>query len=257
MPTPIRHIACVADHSTKAKAAYEKLAAHYNFVPVERADVIVALGGDGFMLRTMHDYMDSGKPIYGMNCGTVGFLLNNFRTENLVELIDKATPYILHPLKMIATDQQGKVHEAYAINEVSLLRQTRQTARLKIKVDGHMRMESLMCDGILVSTAAGSTAYNLSAHGPIVPIGSDLLALTPISPFRPRRWRGALLKHKVVIEIEVTNSSKRPVSSVADFTEVRDVISVKILEDRQKSITLLFDSGHSLEERIISEQFIG
>ncbi len=249
-------IACVADDSDKAQESYEALKRDYEFIDeIEEADAIVALGGDGFMLHTLHEYMKLEKPIYGMNCGTVGFLMNEFRQEKLVEAINRAKCYNLHPLHMTATDKDGKEHHALAINEVSLLRQTRQAANLKISIDGQMRLADLACDGILLATPAGSTAYNLSAHGPIIPIKAEVLALTPISPFRPRRWRGALLSHKAVVGIDVHNPKKRPVSAVADYTEVRDVVHVEIKEERSKNIQLLFDPGHSLEERIIREQF--
>lgn len=249
-------IACVADDSDKAQEAYRALTAKYNFIDgVEEADVIVALGGDGFMLHKLHEYMDLNKPIYGMNCGTVGFLMNNYRESGLIEAINNARPAQLHPLHMSATTKDGTIHTALAINEVSLLRHSKQAARIRIKIDGKVRMEELMCDGILLATPAGSTAYNLSVHGPIIPIKAGILALTPISPFRPRRWKGALLNHRAEVEIEILENDKRPVSAVADFTEVSDVKLVKISEDRKTTINILFDSGHSLEERIISEQF--
>lgn len=251
-----QNIACVADYSKKAKSSYKELASSYNFIEdVEKADVIVALGGDGFMLRTLHQYMQLEKPIYGMNCGTVGFLMNEYRHECLLDSINSAKCYNLHPLHMVATDKHGKEHNALAVNEVSLLRETRQTAHLKIIIDEQVRMKELVCDGILLATPAGSTAYNLSVQGPIIPIDAGILALTPISPFRPRRWRGALLNHKAVVKIEILDYEKRPVSAVADYTEVRDVLSVEIKEEKGKNLKLLFDRGHSLEERIISEQF--
>ncbi len=248
-------MACIADSSSKAQEALRTLRSHYEFTSLGNADVVVALGGDGFMLHTMHELIDIGKPIYGMNCGAVGFLLNAFKPKNLLQAIDQAIPHVLYPLQMIAIDQDGKKHTAYAINEVSMLRQTRQTAHLKISIDGRIRMPELMCDGLLLATPAGSTAYNLSAHGPIIPLEANLLALTPISPFRPRRWKGALLHHDEAVKVEVVDPKKRSVSAVADFTEVRDVISVEIAEDRSKKITLLFNRRHSLEERIIIEQF--
>ncbi len=248
-------IACIADISDEAVKVYNKLKDKYKFVPVKQADVIIVLGGDGFMLKTMHEVMDMNIPLYGLNCGTVGFLMNAFDKIDLPKLLEKTTRHILHPLKMEAIDQKGNKHQAYAMNEVSMLRETRQTARLKISVDNKVRMAELMSDGVLVATPAGSTAYNLSAHGPIIPLGAKLLALTPISPFRPRRWRGALLDHEVKISIEVLDSKKRPVSVVADSTEIRDVVKVKIAEDRSKKIVVLFNKGHSLEERIINEQF--
>jgi len=249
-------LACVADDSEKAKSCYDLLVTKYDFIEnTDDADAIVALGGDGFMLKTLHQYMKEEKPIYGMNCGTVGFLMNEYRVEGLLDSINSAKCYNLHPLHMTAIDKDGVEHHALAINEVSLLRETRQAANLKISIDGRTRMEDLACDGILLSTPAGSTAYNLSAQGPIIPINAGILALTPISPFRPRRWRGALLNHKAVVTIDIHNPKKRPVSAVADYTEVRDVVSVQIKEEREKNLKLLFDHGHSLEERIISEQF--
>jgi NAD+ kinase len=251
-----RAIACIADSSTKAQEALRVLRSQYEFTSLAKADVVVVLGGDGFMLHTMHDLIDLEKPIYGMNCGAVGFLLNAFTPKGLHQVLEEAVPHILYPLQMTTVDQDGKKNKAYAINEVSMLRQTRQTAHLKISIDGKVRMAELMCDGLLIATPAGSTAYNLSAHGPIIPLESDLLALTPISPFRPRRWKGALLTHDAVVKVTVVDPKKRSVSSVADFTEIRDVVSVEIKEDRKKKITLLFNRRHSLEERIIVEQFV-
>jgi NAD+ kinase len=249
-------IACLADYSEKAQEAYKSLSAKYRFVPdVHAADVIIVLGGDGFMLHKLHKYMELNKPIYGMNCGTVGFLMNEYRESDLIESINQAQPAQLHPLHMVAIAKDGTVHNALAINEVSLLRCSKQAARIRIKIDGKVRMEELMCDGVLLATPAGSTAYNLSVHGPIIPIKADILALTPISPFRPRRWKGALIHHSAEVEIEILENEKRPVSAVADFTEVKDVRLVKISEERKIAINILFDSGHSLEERIISEQF--
>lgn len=223
---------------------------------IDEADVIVALGGDGFMLQTLHKYARLNKPIYGMNCGTVGFLMNTFVSDGIFERITQAQTVILHPLKMHAIDVQGNMKNGFAFNEVSLLRQTRQTAHLRIYVDGKERLENLVCDGVLLATPSGSTAYNLSAHGPIIPIGSNLLALTPISAFRPRRWRGALLPHTSSVRIEVLDMDKRPVSAVADNMEVRDVKVVEIEEDRETTVRLLFDPEHALEERFIREQFM-
>lgn len=249
-------IACVADSTPKAKDAHKELSALYKFNDnPATAELIIVLGGDGFMLHSLHEYMDYGVPVFGMNCGTVGFLMNEYNTQTLHERLEKAKAAILHPLHMTATTKDGSQHHALAINEVSMLRMSKQAAVLDIAVDGRTRLAELICDGVLVSTPAGSTAYNFSVYGPIIPLRSEILALTPISPFRPRRWRGALLDHKAVVKIDVTSSEKRPVSAVADFTEVRDVISVEIREERNKSITLLFDEGHSLEERIINEQF--
>lgn len=250
-------IACLADNTDKAKEACAALSAKYDIVPEDEADVIVALGGDGFMLQVLHKYIDcEDKLFYGMNCGTVGFLLNEYRDEGLLECINEARLAILHPLRMIVKAKDGSTHEALAINEVSMLRQSRQAASLKISIDQHVRMENLSCDGVLVATPAGSTAYNLSVHGPILPMSCDILALTPISPFRPRRWRGALLSKRAKVTIEVLEPEKRPVSAVADSTEVRDVVAVEVFEDRTKNIKLMFDHGHSLEERIIREQFM-
>ena len=252
----IERVACLADDSEVATQAKEKLESHISFCAPKEAQAMVVLGGDGFMLHCLHEFMDCNIPFYGMNCGTVGFLLNEFREENLLHRINFAKEETLHPLHMVATDQNGKEHHALAINEVSLLRETRQAAKLQVRIDEKTRLEELVCDGILVSTPAGSTAYNLSVNGPIVPLGTDLLALTPISPFRPRRWRGALLPHKAMVEFNILSPHKRPVSAVADFTEIRDVAQVQITEDQSKSLRLLFDDGHSLEERIVREQFI-
>ena len=249
-------LACVADQSPKAQESCVALNKKYNLTDdIETADAVIALGGDGFMMRTMHRMMDTDIPIYGMNCGTVGFLMNSYQENNLHETLHAAKLTELRPLKMVARTVDGETHEALAINEVSLLRESRQASKIKVSVDGHTRLSELVCDGIMVSTPAGSTAYNLSVNGPIIPIGSEILALTPISPFRPRRWHGALLKHKTVVSFDVLDSQKRPVSAVADFTEVRDVISVEVRESTSSSVKLLFDQGHSLEERIIREQF--
>ena len=221
----------------------------------DSAQVIVALGGDGFMLETLHGAMADGKPIYGMNRGSVGFLMNEYSEDSLLERINAAERAVIHPLTMVAIDTKRKQHRALAINEVSLLRQTRQTAKLRISIDGKVRMSELVCDGALVSTPAGSTAYNLSAHGPILPIGANVMALTPISPFRPRRWRGALVSADARVEIEVLEAERRPVSASADTQEVRNVAHVVIREDRSKPMTMLFDEGHALDERILREQF--
>lgn len=219
-------------------------------------DAIVAVGGDGFMLETLHAHMNAGKPFYGVNCGTVGFLMNAADDfDALPAKIAEAERSVIHPLAMKAVDDQGKSHSALAINEVSLFRQTRQSARVRISVNGRVRMESLTCDGVLLSTPAGSTAYNLSAHGPILPIGADLLALTPISAFRPRRWKGALLAHDAVVRFETLEADQRPVSAVADNQEVRNAVAVEARENRDISMTLLFDRGQSLDARILSEQF--
>lgn len=249
-------IAFAASSAPEAQQALNALHGLYEEAPESDADVVVALGGDGFMLETMHRLLGAGKPIYGMNLGSVGFLMNEYEPGGLMDRVRSATPAHIHPLRMRAATAGRERHTALAINEVSLLRQTRQAAKLRIYIDGTVRMDELICDGALVSTPAGSTAYNLSAHGPILPIDSALLALTPISAFRPRRWRGALLPHKAQVRIEVLEPEKRPVSAVADHIEVRDVSLVDIAEDRSISMTMLFDAGRDLNERILAEQFI-
>ena len=239
----------------RARVARERLTARYGGVSPEAADVIVALGGDGFMLQTLHAFMNTGKPIYGMNCGSVGFLMNEFTEEGLPGRITAATESKVHPLAMRAVDDAGKVHTAYAINEVSLLRQSYQAAKLRIDVDGKTRLEELICDGLLVATPAGSTAYNLSAHGPILPIYAPLLALTPISAFRPRTWRGALLPDHVTVRITALEADKRPINAVADNIEFKSVVEVSVSEDKQAESLILFDPDHSWDERILTEQF--
>ena len=248
-------LAFLAADTEAAKVARERLVALYGECTPERADAIVALGGDGFMLETQHRFLGRNLPIYGMNRGSVGFLMNDYREEGLPERVAHAQAAVLHPLRMQAETVQGEVAEALAINEVSLLREQRQAAKIRILVDGRVRLEELICDGVLISTPAGSTAYNLSAHGPIVPLSANLLPLTPISAFRPRRWRGALLPSTSVVTFEVLEPEKRPVAAVADYTEVRDVARVTVAEDRSVSLTMLFDPDHSLSERIIAEQF--
>lgn len=249
-------IALVAAPATPAQRAAARLRKRYDFVPVDQADVIVALGGDGLMLETLHANIGQNVPIYGMNRGSVGFLLNAYRETGLLKRLRAATLVTLHPLRMKARTVKGSVHAALAINEVSLLRETSQAAKLRIRIDGTVRMKELISDGALVATPAGSTAYNLSAHGPILPLGAELLALTPISAFRPRRWRGALLPASARIRFDVLEPMTRPVSAVADDTEIRDVKWVDIREDRKISLTLAFDPEHALEERIINEQFL-
>jgi NAD+ kinase len=258
MSRPAQHfqrIAFVAGATPEARGAYEQLQARYGNAEPKAADVIVALGGDGLMLQTLHKFMKSGKPIYGMHRGTVGFLMNEFSMEKLPERIAAANITIIHPLVMRSRDSAGRIHEHRAINEVSLFRQSAQAAHLRILIDGQERLAELVADGLLVSTPAGSTAYNLSVQGPIIPINAPLLALTPISPFRPRRWRGALLPDKAKVIIEVQDADKRPVAAVADSDEVRSVLSVDVSMDHDVSINLLFDPGHSLDERILREQF--
>jgi NAD+ kinase len=257
MTSPKRYdrIAFVASAGAEAQAALAQLVQLYgNFEPAE-ADVVVALGGDGLMLQTLHQHMRTGKAIYGMHRGTVGFLMNEFSTLDLHARLAAARESVIHPLLMRATDIHGVVHLHHAINEVALFRQTHQAARLRILIDERERMAELIADGVLVATPAGSTAYNLSVQGPIIPINAPLLALTPISPFRPRRWRGALLPNTAYFVIEVLESDKRPVAAVADHDEARDVRRVEVLSDRTISMRMLFDPGHSLEERILSEQF--
>lgn len=248
-------LAFLANDSPEALAALEVLSERHGNCSVDDADVIVALGGDGLMLQALHEIVSNGKAIYGMNRGSVGFLMNDFHVDGLLDRIAQAERTEVHPLQMRARDMSGNVHEALAFNEVSLLRETYQAAKLRISVDGTVRIEELICDGILVATPAGSTAYNLSAHGPILPINSPLLALTPISAFRPRRWRGAILPREAHILIEILEAAKRPVSTVADHTEFRDVSEVDISENTDLSVQMLFDPGHSLAERVLAEQF--
>ncbi len=248
-------VAFVATETPEAQQALKRLRHRYGHADPNEADLIVALGGDGFMLETLHANLKRRPAIYGMNRGTVGFLMNQYEEESLMERLAEATPVKLHPLQMTATTVGGEVVEALAINEVSMLRETRQAAKLRISVDGKVRLPEMICDGVLVCTAAGSTAYNASAHGPILPIGSNVMAVTPISAFRPRRWRGAILPDIAKVTVEVIEHRKRPVSAVADYTEVRDVARVEIKERRRISLTLLFDAEHNLEERILSEQF--
>ena len=250
-----KKLAFLASDKPEAAPVHAALVERYGDVSPHDADVIVAIGGDGFMLEALRAHMHAGKPIYGVNCGTVGFLMNAQDIEGLADKIDAAEEAIIHPLVMEATTADGKTETAMAINEVSLFRQTRQSARIRILVNGKERMASLTCDGVLLATPAGSTAYNLSAHGPILPISAQMLALTPISAFRPRRWRGALLSHDAVVEFETINPEFRPVSAVADNYEVRNAVRVTAKADRSVSMTLLFDEGHSLDERILREQF--
>jgi len=248
-------IAFVASPLPAAKEAERRLNKLYGGVKSETADVIVALGGDGLMLRTLREFMKSGKPIYGMQRGTVGFLMNEYSPDRLRERLASAHTTAIHPLLMRARDDKGKAHVFHAFNEVSLFRQTYQAAKLRILVDGKERLAELVADGVLLSTPAGSTAYNLSAQGPIIPIDAPLMALTPISPFRPRRWHGALLPDRARVRIEVHATERRPVAAVADHDEVRNVRAVDIRMDHAISMTVLFDPGHSLDERILREQF--
>ena len=258
MPKPKRKfekIAFVASDMPEAVEAKERLIARYGDADPAEADAIVTLGGDGHMLQTLHRFMNDGIPIYGMNRGSVGFLMNDYSEDDLRARLAAAGVSRINPLSMIAYDRDGKAHKALAINEVSLFRERYQAAKLKILVDDTVRMEELICDGVLVCTPAGSTAYNLSAHGPILPINAPLLALTPISPFRPRRWRGALLPDRARVTVEVLEAAKRPVAAVADHDEVRSVRTVEISMDHSIAMHMLFDPDHSLDERILSEQF--
>ena len=248
-------IAFCASPTALASEALARLVSRYGDCALEKASVVVPLGGDGFMLETIHRVLPLRLPVYGMNCGSVGFLMNTFNEDDLTARIANAQEAVLYPLRMRAITDTGEVREALAFNEVSLLRQLRQTSKIRVTVDGRVRLPELMCDGILISTPAGSTAYNLSAHGTIVPLSANLLPLTPISAFRPRRWRGALLPSTAQVMFEVLEADKRPTAAVADFTEVRDVVSVAVSEDRSISITVLFDPDRALSERIIAEQF--
>ncbi len=250
-----KKIAFVASRGPDAQEALDILSQRYESVSPEDADVIVALGGDGFMLEAIHRNLAHKLPIYGMNRGTVGFLLNSFDVDDLQGRLENAHEEKLRPLRMRVTTDSGVQQDSHAYNEVSLLRQTRQAANIRVAVDGKVRIDCLMCDGCLVATPAGSTAYNLSAHGPILPIGSGVLALTPISAFRPRRWKGAVLPEDTLITLTILDNYKRPVSAVADAHEVRNVAEVEVSVDKEREVTLLFDSHHNLEERILNEQF--
>ena len=251
-----RAVSFLATDTEVAQAALAELTGRYGNLPPEQADVVVALGGDGFMLETLHRTLARCVPIYGMHRGTVGFLMNEYRPDGLIERLRRAQPVALHPLEMTARDHSGRMHKALAINDVSLLRQGRQAAKIRVRVDGIVRLDELMGDGVLVATPVGSTAYNLSAHGPIIPLAADVFALTPISAFRPRRWRGALLPHAAKIGFETLEPEKRPVSVAADYTEIRDVLAVEVCENRDITVTLLFDPEQNLEERVFKEQFL-
>jgi len=248
-------LAFVASETNVAQQARRKLVDRYGDVPVTDAEVIVALGGDGFMLRTLHAHRAVAVPVYGMKLGRVGFLMNKHHLDELPERIARSHAAELFPLEMQAIDGDGQARTALAFNEVSLLRQTNQAAHVEVKLNGVVKLANLVCDGILVSTPAGSTAYNLSAHGPILPLDANVLALTPISPFRPRRWRGAILPHRTVVSLRVLDPGKRPVSATADFLEVRNVRSVEISQSHEQGVRLLFDPEHNLEQRILDEQF--
>jgi NAD+ kinase len=251
-----RRIAFLASQADDAQDALAAMVARYGQQAPEDADVLCALGGDGFMLQTLHRHGALGKPVFGMKHGGVGFLMNQHREDDLLARIDAAEPAVLRPLEMVAQTESGSSTGSLAYNEVSLLRQTRQAAHLAIDLNGQERLDELVCDGVMLATPAGSTAYNYSAHGPILPLGSSVIALTPIAAFRPRRWRGALLKADTEVRFRVLDPYKRPVSATADSHEVRDVVEVTIRESRDRTVTLLFDPEHNLEERILSEQFV-
>ena len=267
MNRKFKEIAIISDlNNDFAVLQKQNLIAKYNFIDfdsidesqISQIDLLVALGGDGKMLHLLHKIDNFDIPIYGINCGTVGFLMNSFNKDaDLISLINNAKQATLHPLQMTAVDQNDAIHKHFAINEVSLLRQLSLAAKIRVSINGKTRIESLICDGILASTPAGSTAYNLSLHGSIIPLGSQMLAMTPISPFRPRNWSGALLPSNSVIEFEVLENMQRPVSATADFIEVRNVKKVSIVEDQSISFKILFDPDHSLDEKIIREQFAG
>jgi len=249
------HIAFVASDTSVAQQARRKLVERYGDVPAEQAELIVALGGDGFMLRTLHAHRALDVPVYGMKLGRVGFLMNKHRLEELPERVARAHAAVLFPLEMLATDARGEVRRALAFNEVSLLRQSNQAAHIEVRLNETVKLPNLVCDGVMVATPAGSTAYNLSAHGPILPLDANVLALTPISPFRPRRWRGAILPHRTCVSLRVLDPGKRPVSATADFHEVRDVREVQVRQSTEQGVRLLFDPEHNLEQRILDEQF--
>lgn len=252
---PTDKITFVSSGSPESEEARDILCTRYGNCPFDTAQVIVALGGDGLMLETLHKVMGLSIPVYGMNFGSIGFLMNDYDADNLPERLASAEPTVIHPLRMTATDKAGNQHTALALNEVSLLRTSYQAAKIEILIDHKPRLDELICDGVLVSTPAGSTAYNLSAHGPILPIDAPLLALTPISPFRPRRWRGAILSNRAEVTFRIREIEKRPVNAVADSKEIADVAQVSVSESRSHAVTLLFDPGHSLDERVLNEQF--
>ena len=254
-PVDTARIAFVAAPTEEAKSALAALKSRYGDVPIEQATAIVALGGDGFMLRTLHRNIARGLPVYGMKLGTIGFLMNHYVVDDLPERLARAQETLLRPLVTEAINEAGSTVNALAFNEVSLLRQTKQIAHLRISLNGSVKIDELMCDGVIVATPAGSTAYNFSAHGPILPLGSQLIAMTPISPFRPRRWRGAIIPAVTDIKLDILDPYKRPVSATADSNEVRDVVEVRIRESQEQTMTLLFDPEHNLEERVLNEQF--
>jgi NAD+ kinase len=252
-------IACVADVTPKAQAALKAIAKHHDITEITKrrmsAQVVVVLGGDGFMLQTLHKYMKMRLPFYGINCGSVGFLMNEYGLDDLLARINRSRATTLYPLHMYARRSNGKISQELAFNEVSLFRHGRQASKIRVSIDHVVRLKELICDGILVATPAGSTAYNFSAGGPIIPLGANVISLTPLVPFRPRRWRGALLSHNASVNFTILEHHKRPVNAVADFTEIQDVTDVIISEQRKSGVNLLFDPEHNLEERIIKEQF--
>jgi NAD+ kinase len=248
-------VSFVSSGTPEADTALRRLQSLYGDCGAAQAEIVVALGGDGLMLQTLHQVMARNVPVFGMNCGSVGFLMNDYSDDRLIERLRAANPTRITPLAMHVTDVNGLTHEALALNEVSLFRTTYQAVKVEIVVDGRTQMEELICDGVLLATPAGSTAYNLSAHGPILPIDAPLLALTPISPFRPRRWRGAIVSNDAVVTFRTREREKRPVAAVADNVEFKDVAEVVVREDRAHQVTLLFDPGTGLEERVLSEQF--
>lgn len=256
MSNIFRHISFIAAETPEAQTIYQKLIKTYGQVDPMQADVLVVISGDGLMLQSLHRYQHLNLPVYGVNCGSVGFLMNALHTENLQERLSQANPTRIYPLKMVATTADGHHHEAYALNEVSLFRESSQAAKIQIQVDGVVRVDELVCDGVMVATAAGSTAYNMSVHGPIIPVGANLLALTPISAFRPRRWRGALLPDRAQVTFRVLEPVKRPVSVAADQQQVQHVTEIHVAQDSKKPYTLLFDQDHNLEDRILREQFL-
>jgi NAD+ kinase len=253
---PSTKIACIHSETPRANQAFEALSAQNDFVPIEEADVVIALGGDGFMLRCFHRFVNQDVQVYGMNRGTIGFLMNKYTEEGLVERIQAATEERIYPLKMTARTADSTTHQSIGFNEVAIIRQAQQSAHIRVSINSKVRLENLICDGILVATPAGSTAYNLSARGPIIPIGANVLALTPLNPFRPRRWSGALLPQTAIVDFQILDPENRPVSVSADFDEFKFPISITVQEDQSQFVKVLFDEGHSLEERIIQEQFI-
>lgn len=256
MPNTFQHISFVAAETPEAQVIYQKFIQIYGQTDPVNADVIVVISGDGLMLQSLHRYQHLQVPVYGVNCGSVGFLMNAVDVENLQDRLSQANPTTIYPLKMVAITADGACHKAYALNEVSLFRESSQAAKIQIQVDGVVRVDELVCDGVMVATAAGSTAYNLSVHGPIIPVGANLLALTPISAFRPRRWRGALLPDKAQVTFRVLEPAKRPVSVAADQQQVQHIAEVHVAQDSAKPYTLLFDPDHNLEDRILREQFL-